>query len=372
MSTESKTYWSLIGRIVVIFSLGTMALKFHEAKGQLDWLEWVIKLGSAASVIMVFGRWVYLPLHRSIARCWSAIGKVSDMVDEIKEMKNDGRMLTGRLRFLLEQSTTPVFEFGPNGEMIMANKAFCDLAGLTEQYMLGRGWLESVHEYDRQGVWNSWQESRNTGVPWSKTFRLVDQRTKSEQHVQAQTKARIGADGSITSYDGVVKTVRQKELSDLGDGRQVMHRVAEDLARNAYQAGTDRCASLDVTFDDGKMIRLPLIPDGDFTIVPGVRIRLLRQDSHLTEYQIKVDGNGELPWHRHQSEEIVTVKQGTMEDEDTGRIFGAGETWVIPPGHRHSVRFRNAIVCCQVKPGLPSVREVGMDMSNIESALGSV
>lgn len=372
MSLESKTYWALVGRIVIIASLGTLALKYDSAKTQTDWFEWVTKLGAALAAILAFGRWGFLPLHKMMLRWWSAFSQFSDAVADIKGMKNENEMINGRIRFLLEQSSTPVCEFDADGDLIMANKAFCELAGLAEPLMLGRGWISAVHEYDQQAVWNSWKESRLSGIPWNKTLRMVDQRSRNELHVMIQTKARIGQDGAVVSYDGVVSVVRQKELADLGDGRQVMRRVAEDLARNARHAGVDRCASLDVTFDDGKTIRLPLIPDGDHTILPGVRVRLLNQSPLSTEYQIKVDGNGELPWHRHHFEEVVTVKQGTMEDEETGRVYGAGETWVIPPNVRHSVRFKNAVVSCSISPGLPTVREAGMDMSSIESALNSV
>lgn len=381
MSNPVRSYAAILSRAAVMVALGAVAFYYHTYKrGEegIDWFDWMVKIAAALGVILTFGRWIFEPFHCAVVRFFTAVDLMSDVPERVTAVENRLTLMDNqrhaharRLRVLFEQSGIASFEADVNGDLVSANQTFAEMCGLGEHDLRGRGWLKAVHEDDRTRVWERWTASRNAGLPYSQTFRLVDQRGGKTSTCRITATAFCDETGAPVSHDCTVKTVNTRELlGQGGSGEQLLEKVAADLTRAANRAGLERCASMDVTFDNGDTVRVPIVPDGDHTVMPGVLMRLLSQSPDATEYQLEVEGAESLPWHSHRGVETVKVQRGTLRDEDSGKVYGPGDTWTIPAGQRHSVRFRNCIMTGTILPGLPTVKEAGMDMSRIGAAMG--
>jgi PAS domain S-box-containing protein len=347
---------------------------WYHRSGEVDWLDLTTKAAGAIGVVLLFLRWVSQPVKNFFVRLASSLDKI-DLVDgEMKKFSTSLNLMALRQRFSFEHSDVPTYSCDENGEWIMANRALCELFGLPEEKMLGRGWTGAVHETDRRRVWEEWLSMRTALLPYSQTFRIVNQRTLAETVVRSMAVTHLDAMGAPVSYDGTVKPVGFLDALDLADGEAMLHEIAERLKQAAQTAGLENCASFDIRFANGDQIRVPLIPGGLHAVMPGVSMSLISQTEEATEYLLEVDGTETLPVHSHSRDETVTVNAGIMRDEMSGQVYQVGTTWHIPAEALHRVSYQShrgvkAQVRGRITPPLPTVRQAGMDMRKIAAGL---
>jgi PAS domain S-box-containing protein len=81
---------------------------------------------------------------------------------------------SGEIRFRELASVSPIgiFETDPQGHLIYASARWCKIAGAAEERARGDGWLDTVHEHDRQRVQAAWGNAIRNNLPFESEYRF--------------------------------------------------------------------------------------------------------------------------------------------------------------------------------------------------------
>ena len=103
-----------------------------------------------------------------------------DASQQIEYLICTGRDITERkqaedeLRTLVDAIPQFVWIAAADGSIIYNNQRLIDFLAITREQAQGTGWMVSVHPDDRQRVWEAWQTSIQTGVPYEVEHRMQD------------------------------------------------------------------------------------------------------------------------------------------------------------------------------------------------------
>lgn len=112
--------------------------------------------------------------------------------------------------------------------------------------------------------------------------------------------------------------------------------------------------TLDVHFSNGFCLLVPMFRGGAL-VAENITMRVVRHGAGCTALDLQCHGFGHLPPHFHASTcETIEVREGVVTHLETGTIYRAGATWVIPAGEVHSATFQNAWCIVTHRPALPS------------------
>ncbi|MBL8209317.1 MAG: PAS domain S-box protein, partial [Bryobacterales bacterium] len=97
-------------------------------------------------------------------RCWESIerSKVARVLKEREE----------RFRFLAESIPQMVWTSGPDGRLQYMNGKGAAFFAVAAEELVGRGWLDRVHEEDREEAAARWRDSVETGEPYEMFLRF--------------------------------------------------------------------------------------------------------------------------------------------------------------------------------------------------------
>ena len=125
--------------------------------------------------------------------------------------------------------------------------------------------------------------------------------------------------------------------------------------------------TLDLLFEGGDSLRVPMIPGCPLTVLENISITVTAHCKKQTIATLVCKGFGHIPSHAHASHhEEVHVISGTMTDMLTGRIYREGETWSIPPNEFHSATFHDCVLILRYHPPLQTAHERPVDLSAME------
>lgn len=83
------------------------------------------------------------------------------------------------------------------GENIFANPVFAEMWGLEAKEMAGVGWVQCLHDDDKQRALMEWQFSVKYGLPYHCTYKVTNARTKKLFLIETRA--------TITDYIGETK-----------------------------------------------------------------------------------------------------------------------------------------------------------------------
>ncbi len=78
-----------------------------------------------------------------------------------------------RFRTLSEMAPVGVYMTDEKGNCIYANQYWLDVAGLSLDEALGRGWLRGVHPEDRENIIKMWDDMAGAGEKWGHEYRFL-------------------------------------------------------------------------------------------------------------------------------------------------------------------------------------------------------
>ena len=128
--------------------------------------------------------------------------------DQINRIDDALRLAELRSKLIASNllTTTGVYECSPDGDCTWANNAFCDMLGLSQDEVIGSGWLNGVMGTDRLRVWEDWQTSIEQDIPYECIFTIVNRRTREEIPVRANAITHKSiADKNLGFYGTVIK-----------------------------------------------------------------------------------------------------------------------------------------------------------------------
>src|SRR6185369_17590912 len=78
-----------------------------------------------------------------------------------------------RFRGLAMQAPVGIYRCDLKARCTFANEEWCQLAGVSVEEAMGRGWTEAVHPDDRERCSKLWQQASLLGTPWEAEFRFL-------------------------------------------------------------------------------------------------------------------------------------------------------------------------------------------------------
>jgi PAS domain S-box-containing protein len=78
-----------------------------------------------------------------------------------------------RFRALAMGAPVGIYRCDLNGSYTFVNQEWCQLAGLSAEESMGRGWAAAIHPDDRERCDKLWNEARDYGIEWECEFRFL-------------------------------------------------------------------------------------------------------------------------------------------------------------------------------------------------------
>ncbi len=143
-------------------------------------------------------------------------------VTEQRRVENALRESEARFRNVADSAPVGIWMTDTAGNGIFANRQFVEMSGLPRKRILGDGWVEVVHEQDRERVVELYRSARRDCRPVRIEFRL-SQSDGAERWVISSGVPRIDPDGSFAGFIG--------SLVEVTEERQAHERMRQSRQR---------------------------------------------------------------------------------------------------------------------------------------------
>lgn len=134
-----------------------------------------------------------------------------------------------RFRSLVEASAQIVWVANREGEVEEDSPSWRTFTGQTYEQWIGHGWLDAVHEDDRESAKAKWQQAVHTGEMLTSQYRLRH-RDGGYRWVQVRAVAERAVDGSIKSWVGMITDITQQKAweGELRERETQLRRVIDN------------------------------------------------------------------------------------------------------------------------------------------------
>ena len=187
-------------------------------------------------------------------------------------------------RFSAELSGRLVWSSDPDGQLIAMSRLFSTLTGMADEEALKKGWLQFVHEEDRERVSRRWAESLRTGDPLMVEFRarLAD---GSYRTALSRAVAVREPDGRIVRWYGTSEDVHEERLAEEARREaEARLRESEELYRYTVELGQQIVWTADAA---GKLEAISPLFWKVTGLEPGSRVSDAIHPDDLTEVAIR-------------------------------------------------------------------------------------
>lgn len=130
--------------------------------------------------------------------------------DQVKQIATDVKTICVERDATFLLSKEPMFKNDEHGYCILANNALCQLYGVSQEQLLGLGWLNYIMEEDKERIKEEWLNVIETGTEIASYYTIINQVTDEE--VPVKYRAIINKhNGRIISAIGNVEKIATKK-----------------------------------------------------------------------------------------------------------------------------------------------------------------
>ena len=140
------------------------------------------------------------------SRCWESIERLH-VARELREREQ-------RYRFLAESIPQMVWTATPGGMLDYVNGQGAAYFGVSEEALLGAGWLNWVHPDEREHAVARWKQSLETGEPYETAFRLKRGSDGQWRFHLVRASPLAGEDGPIAQWFGTCTDIEDQKQAD--------------------------------------------------------------------------------------------------------------------------------------------------------------
>lgn len=130
--------------------------------------------------------------------------------DQVKQIAHDVKTICVERDATFLLSKEAMFKNNEQGYCILANNSLCQLYGVSQEQLLGLGWLNYIMEEDKERIKEEWLNIIETGTEIASYYTIINQVTDEE--VPVKYRAIINKhNGKIISAIGCVEKVAIKK-----------------------------------------------------------------------------------------------------------------------------------------------------------------
>jgi PAS domain S-box-containing protein len=148
-----------------------------------------------------------------------------------------------RFRNLAQQVSVGIFETNAKGECLYVNKEWCEIAGITFEEALNKGWEKAIHVDDRELVAKEWYEAAQNKSTFALNYRFMTPQGRvtwvfgTASAIENSNKEIIGYIGSITNISQHKETEEQL-IQAKQQFQQIVQKKSEFLANMSHEIRT--------------------------------------------------------------------------------------------------------------------------------------
>jgi len=139
-----------------------------------------------------------------------------------KRAEHQLRISEQRFRTLAQLAPVGIYITDRNGDCVYANECWLDMAGLSLEEALGKGWVKGLHPEDRDQIASSWSEAVRSSADWSQEYRFQN-REGDVTWIYGVASPQIDKGGEIVGYIGVNLDVTQRKRAE-----ETLRRTSEE------------------------------------------------------------------------------------------------------------------------------------------------
>ncbi|MBD2480758.1 PAS domain S-box protein [Planktothrix sp. FACHB-1365] len=155
---------------------------------------------------------------------------------DVTEQRNAEQALRNsekRYATLAEVSPVGIFHTDNEGNCLYVNQQWTEIAGLTAEEAMGKGWSRAIYSEDRIEVFQDWENCAKNQVQFGTEYRI--QRPDGKiTWVYGQAAAEINSDGEIIGYVGTITDITDRKQAE--EAIQKAKEEAEIALTNFRQA----------------------------------------------------------------------------------------------------------------------------------------
>ncbi len=155
---------------------------------------------------------------------------IRDMTERL-QTERELQESEARYETLANVSPVGIFQTDSRGNTTYVNPTWCQISGLTKEQALGFGWLNAVHEDDRQKLVQNWRQSTTVRQTSLADYRFVH-RDGSIVWVVGQAVPELDANHEIVGYVGTITDITERKENEVNLNRAM---AAEREALKIFQ-----------------------------------------------------------------------------------------------------------------------------------------
>jgi two-component system cell cycle sensor histidine kinase/response regulator CckA len=115
---------------------------------------------------------------------------------------------------ITEQAPVGIFTTSDKGDCTFVNERWCELAGITVEQALGKGWGSALHPDDRERVFSQWYRCADEHIPFSAEYRFQTPDGRVNW-VYGKAVRLHGDDGRAEGFAGCIWDVTERKHAEL-------------------------------------------------------------------------------------------------------------------------------------------------------------
>jgi PAS domain S-box-containing protein len=151
------------------------------------------------------------PLRDAEGRIVGA-SKIARDVTERKRAEEALRASEKRLRTLNAHAPVGIFLTDKDGNCLIVNECWCDMAGLSPEEAQGRGWADALHPDDRERVFREWNDAVEAGRLFTSEYRFRTPQGKVTW-VQGNAIEIRDESGQVSEYMGTLMDITERRAT---------------------------------------------------------------------------------------------------------------------------------------------------------------
>ncbi|MGB6295686.1 MAG: PAS domain S-box protein [Rivularia sp. (in: cyanobacteria)] len=134
-------------------------------------------------------------------------------ITDSKQAENRLRESEERFRLLVTHVPVGIFQTDAQGECLFVNPRWIEIAGLSEQEALGKGWAKALHPEDKEQVFAEWYDAAAQGREFAMEYRFCTPEGKVSWVFGNAIAIRNQA-GEITGYLGSLTDITERKQAE--------------------------------------------------------------------------------------------------------------------------------------------------------------
>lgn len=129
--------------------------------------------------------------------------------DQVKQISEDIKTIMIERDATFYLSKEPMFKSDGNGYYKAVNYSMCQLCGVSENELLGLGWLNYVALEDKDRVWEEWENIIESGKEISLYYSIKNPLTMEMIPVKCRAVINRSGDSVISIIGSIEKTIKK-------------------------------------------------------------------------------------------------------------------------------------------------------------------